>query len=117
MLEILGKLSKKLQPLRKLSYVLIAILVAGVATYLVQSGSNHQLSNSYAILDFVVCIWLLLLNLLLSIFNDIPKLDMQGPKFKRLKVKIQRFLYQLFAVLFMGLTFVVIFLTIRLLRV
>ncbi len=117
MLEILGKLSTKLQSLRKLSYVLMAISVGGVITHLLQPVSNQQLNNSYAIWGFVIFIWLLLFNLLLSIFNGIPKLDTQGSKLKQLKVKIQLFLYQLFAVLFAGLTFMVIFLTIRLLRV
>jgi len=117
MLELFGKLSKKLQPLRRFSYFLVIILVVGIVIYLLQPTSHQQPSSSYAILSFVACIWLLLFNLLLSIFDNVPTVDTQAAKFKRLKIKIQRCIYQLLAVLFTGLTLIIIFLTIRMLRV
>jgi len=118
MLEILEKLSGKLQPLRKLSYLLITALVIGIVIYLLKTPSySHQSTNSFAILSFVCCIWLLLFNLLLSIFNNIPSTDNQVAMFKRLKIKIQRFFYHLLAILFIVLTLVIVFLTIRMLRI
>jgi hypothetical protein len=118
MLKLLEKLSIKLQPLRKLSYFLIAILVIVIVNNLLQVPSNNQQSgNPFAILSFVGCIWLLLFNLLLSIFNDIPSTDNQPSMFKRLKSRVQRYFYQLLAILFIGLTLVIVFLTIRILRV
>jgi len=117
MLELLANLSKKLQPLRKLSYFLLTILVVGIVIYLQLPTSSQQGSSSYAIFSFVACIWLLLFNLLLSIFDNVPRLDKQISKFKLLKIKIQRYMYQLLAVLFVGLTLVIIFLTVRMLRI
>jgi len=118
MLQRLEKLATKLQPLRKLSYLLIVLLVIGIITLLLQDPTNDQLStNSYTVLSFVGCIWLLLFNLLLSIFTNIPSTGNQLSMFKRLQVKIQRCFYHILAILFIGLTLLIIFLTIRMLRI
>jgi len=118
MLELLEKLSTKLQPLRKLNYLLMVVLVIGIVVFLLQSPIHHQQStNPYAILSFVGCIWLLLFNLLLSIFTNIPRADNQLSIFKRLTIRAQRYFYHLLAFLFVALTLVIVFLTIRMLRI
>lgn len=118
MLDLLAKLATKLQPFRKLSYLLAVILVGIIVTQLLQTSSQPQPTSPYASLSFIACIWLLLFNLLLSLFDNIPKIntDSQGV-FIRIKIKVQRSLYHFFALLFIGLTLVIVFLSLRMLRV
>ncbi len=117
MLEILSKLSSKLQPLRKLTYLVMALLVGVIVTQLLQTPSAMQSTNSYAMLSFVGIIWLLLFNILLSLFYNIPTVDENSKgMFARVKIKVQRSLYHFLALLFIGLTLVIVFLTIRILR-
>ncbi len=119
MLELLEKLSIKLQPFRKLIYLLVAILIVIIVIQLLQTPSPHyQSNNSYAILSFITCIWLLLFNILISTFNNIPSLTNKSlGVVTRLKVKLWRFYYHFLALLFIGLTLVIVFLSIRLLRI
>lgn len=118
MLELLGRLSVKLQPLRKLSYILGAIFVAVIITQLLQTPSpQQQLSNPYAALSFVACIWLLLFNILILTFKSIPIADKHSLGIiARFKNKLQRAFYHFLALLFIVLTLVIMFLTIRMLR-
>lgn len=118
MLQILTKLAEKLQPFRKFTYFVALLLVGVIVTQLLQTPSPTHPVYPYAILSFVACIWLLLLNILLSIFHNIP-VDNAPSKsmFFRLKIKVQRCFYHLLALLFLGLTLVIIFLSIRMLRV
>jgi uncharacterized membrane protein len=117
MLEVLAKLSSKLQPLRKVTYLVIALLVGVIVAQLLQASSVMQSSNAYAMLSFLGIIWLLLFNILLSLFYNIPNVD-EGSKrmFSRVKIKVQRGCYHLLALLFIGLALVIVFLTIRMLR-
>jgi hypothetical protein len=118
MLEILAKFSSKLQPLRKSTYLVIVLLIGVIITQLLQTPSLIQTNNSYAMLSFVGIIWLLLFNILLSLFHNIPNID-EGSKgmFSRVKIKVQRSCYHLLALLFIALTLVIVFLTVRMLRV
>ncbi|PKG85727.1 hypothetical protein CXF85_02745 [Colwellia sp. 75C3] len=118
MLEILVKLSAKLQPLRKLTYLVMALLIGIIVTQLLETPSPFPSKNSYAMLSFMGIIWLLLFNILLSLFHNIPTLDV-GSKgiFKRVKIRVQRSCYHLLALIFIGLTLVIVFLTVRMLRV
>lgn len=118
MLEILEKLSSKLQPFRKLTYIVAALLVAIIVTQVLQASLPTQSTNPYAMLSFVGLIWLLLFNILLSLFHNIPR-DDEGSKgiFIRAKIKVQRSLYHFLALLFIGLTLVIIFLSLRMFRI
>lgn len=118
MLEILEKLSSKLQPFRKLTYILAALLVAVIVTQLLQTSLPTQSTSPTAMLSFVGLIWLLLFNILLSLFHNLPKND-EGSKgmVTRAKIKLQRSLYYLLALLFIGLTLVIVFLSVRMLRI
>lgn len=118
MLELLEGIATKLQPLRKFSYLLLALLVGFIITQLLKAPSQNQLTSLYEILSFVGCIWLLLFNILLSIFYQIPSIDNSSKGLiTRVKTKTKRFFYHLLALLFIGLTLVIIFLTIRMLRI
>lgn len=117
MLEILEKLSTKLQPFRKLTYIVAALLVAVIVNQ-VQTSLPTQSTNPNAMLSFVGLIWLLRFNILLSLFHNIPR-DDEGSKgiFTRAKIKVQRSLYHFLALLFIGLTLVIVFLSIRMFRI
>lgn len=117
MLELLAKLATKLQPFRKLSYLLAVILV-GIIFSQLQQTTSQQPTSPYALLSFIACIWLLLFNILLSLFDNIPKINTDSPGiFIRIKLKVQRILYHFLALLFIGLTLVIVFLSLRVLRV
>ena len=117
MLDLLAKLATKLQPFRKLSYLLAVILV-GIIFSQLQQTTSQQPTSPYALLSFIACIWLLLFNILLSLFDNIPKINTDSPGiFIRIKLKVQRSLYHVVALLFIALTLVIVFLSLRMLRV
>ncbi|AAZ25372.1 hypothetical protein CPS_3528 [Colwellia psychrerythraea 34H] len=118
MLEILEKLSSKLQPFRKLTYIVAVLLIAVIVAQVLQTSLPTQSTDPTAMLSFVGLIWLLLFNILLSLFHNLPKNDevSQGV-FTRAKIKLQRSLYHLLALLFIGLTLVIVFLSVRMLRI
>ncbi|MCJ8296027.1 MAG: hypothetical protein MJK15_16615 [Colwellia sp.] len=117
MLDLLAKLATKLQPFRKLSYLLAVILV-GIVFSQLQQITSQQPTSPYALLSFIACIWLLLFNILLSLFDNIPKINTDSPGiFIRIKLKVQRSLYHVLALLFIALTLVIVFLSLRMLRV
>jgi hypothetical protein len=118
-LDFLSRLSIKLQPLRKLSYVLGAIFITVIISQLFQKPAQlHQVDNSYTILSFVSCIWLLLFNILILTFKEVPSVNkVTSGIISRFKIKVQRAFYHLLALLFVGLSLTIIILTIRLLRI
>lgn len=119
MLEILAKLAMWLKPFKKVIHLLVVTLVVLIVVQLKQSPSyDLRATNPLAIFSFLACIWLLLLNLLISLFENIPvkKTEKTGI-FSRLKSKACRGVYQFIALLFIALTLTIIFLSIRLLRV
>lgn len=118
MLDVLSKLAVKLKPLQKLSYVLIAILAAIIIFQLNQPSSlQTDKSNSYAFFSFLTCIWLLLFNLLIAIFDNVPVISSDKQAiFSRIKSKVRRGFYHFLALLFVALTLIIIFLSIRMLR-
>ena len=118
MLKLLGFLSIKLQPLRKISILLSVILLAIIVTQLLGPSSYPKTNTTFELFSFVTLIWLLLFNLLLSLFQSIPSIDKERDRIlARIKIKVQRSLYQLLAVFFVGLTLVIIFLSVRMLRI
>ncbi len=117
MLEILEKLANKLQPFRKVSFIAAVLLLSGIVIQLMLFPTQ-QLVNSYTIIFFIAFIWFLLFHILLTIFHDIPSSGQADSSvLERFKIKFQRFLYHFIAFLFICLTAVIVFLSVRLLRV
>ena len=118
MLEILAKLSGKLLPFRKLIYLAMIILVGVIITQLLQAPSPSKPSNTVSILSLVGLIWLLLFNILLSTFHNIPRVDDDTKsRLTLVKIKVKRGVFHVLALLFVGLTLVIIFLSVRMLRI
>ena len=118
MLEILAKLSGKLLPFRKLIYLAMIILVGVIITQLLQAPSPSKPSNAVSILSLVGLIWLLLFNILLSTFHNIPRVDDDTKsRLTLFKIKVKRGVFHVLALLFVGLTLVIIFLSVRMLRI
>jgi len=118
MLEILVKIAEKLQCFRKLTYLLAVLLVGFILTQLLATPSSAQSSSSYAMLSFIGVIWLILFNILLSLFHNIPTNNEESKGvLSRVKIKIQRSFYHLLALLFIGLTLMIVFLSIRMFRI
>ena len=118
MLDVLSKLAVKLKPFQKLSYVLIVLLAVTIIFQLNQPSSLQvDKSNSYAFFSFLTCIWLLLFNLLIAMFDNIPLINNDNKGIiSRIKNKVRRGFYHFLALLFVVLTLVIIFLSIRMLR-
>ena len=119
MLGLLSKLSVKLKPFRKLTHLLSVIFISVIIYQLFGVPSNQvHLNSPYAMLSFIACIWLLLINLLISMFANIPTANTRGiGMIARFKIKALRIFYRLLALLFITLTLVIIFLSVRLLRI
>jgi hypothetical protein len=118
MLEILAKLSGKLLPFRKLIYLAMIILVGVIITQLLQAPSPSKPSNAVSILSLVGLIWLLLFNILLSTFHNIPRVDDDTKsRLTLVKIKVKRGVFHVLALLFVGLTLVIIFLSVRMLKI
>ena len=118
MLEILAKLSGKLLPFRKLIYLAMVLLVGVIIIQLLQIPSPAKPSNAFSILSLVGLIWLLLFNILLSTFHNIPRIDDDTKsRLALVKIKVKRCFYYFLAILFIGLTLVIIFLSVRMLRI
>jgi hypothetical protein len=118
MLEILAKLSGKLLPFRKLIYLAMIILAGVIITQLLQAPSPSKPSNAVSILSLVGLIWLLLFNILLSTFHNIPRVDDDTKsRLTLVKIKVKRGVFHVLALLFVGLTLVIIFLSVRMLRI
>jgi hypothetical protein len=117
MLEILEKLASKLQAFRKPSLILAIFFLLGAFVQLVLFDAQY-INPSYEMTCFVVFIWLLLFNIMLSVFNAAPSINRENHgMFERFKIKFKRSLLHLSAFLFICLTVVIIFLTLRFLRV
>lgn len=118
MLALLSKMAIRLQPYRKLSYFLGFILIVFIISRLFQKPLLNQVSSPYAILSFVGCIWLILFNLLLSLFDNVPCInDNVDGVITRFKIRIQRGIYHFLSIIFVGLTTVILWLSFRLLRI
>ena len=118
MLEILAKLSGKLLPFRKLIYLAMVLLVGVIISQLLQIPSPAKPSKAFSILSLVGLIWLLLFNILLSTFHNIPRIDDDTKsRLALVKIKVKRCFYHFLAILFIGLTLVIVFLSVRMLRI
>ena len=117
MLEILVKLVSKLQAFRKPSLILAIFFLLGAFVQLVLFDAQY-INPSNAMPCFVTFIWLLLINIMLSVFNSAPSINRENyGMFARFKIKFKRCVLHLSAFLFICLTIVIIFLTVRFLRV
>jgi hypothetical protein len=117
MLEILVKLASKLQAFRKPSLILAIFFLLGAFVQLVLFDAQY-INPSNAMPCFVAFIWLLLINIMLSVFDSAPSINRENyGMFARFKIKFKRRVLHLSAFLFICLTLVIIFLTVRFLRV
>jgi energy-coupling factor transporter transmembrane protein EcfT len=117
MLALLTKVSKKLFPFRWFSYVLLSCLTVFIVSQLFFFPAEQKFDNSYLVLSFLCCLWLLLAHVVIVTFNDIPQIAPdEKSKRVRYKIKIKRAGYYLFGLLFFALTLAIIFFSLRLIR-
>jgi len=112
----------KMKPYQKFSYLLVVSILLILAIPFIfpnQAEFLHfDISGANGRLGLLATIWLLFLNIIVSLFIDIPKKgDVESTLFLRCKLKMKRFFYFLLAIFFVLLTLVILVLSIRLIRV
>ena len=122
LLTVFEVIAKKIKPYQNIGYFLVLVFIALLVIPLLlpnQVQFNYlDINDEYGRLGLLACIWILLLNVIVRVFNDIPqKVINKKAIFKLLGYKIKRFFYFILALFFIMLTLVILILTIRLLRV
>ena len=122
MLVLFESVAKKIKPYQKISYFIAVVFIIFLAVpviFPIQAESvGLDFTDGYGKLGLLSCIWLLLLNIVTSIFINIPKAATESDSFfMRIKLKVKRFFYFILALLLIVLTLVILVLSIRLLRV
>ncbi len=113
MIESLKRLSSKLRWCRAF------ILFIGFGFFLLFLGSVLNVkgieSDIYLIPSLLGFVWSLLLFLLVSIFPYVPPKPSKKERFfKKIKIKFKRFFYYTLAIMFLAITFTVLYVTFKL---
>ncbi len=117
-LDFVQRLAEKLLFVRKFVYILCLLLVSIIVYQLIFQPLSIPFQNSFANISLLVIAWLLLLNLMISIFGHSPaKITRTLSLFERVKVKLKQWMYILLSFVFIIMTFVIMFLSFRMLRV
>jgi len=114
MIATLSALARRLIWLRPI-VLLLGIGFFSLFVYALVNG-NSTFQDFYLIPSLLGVIWVLLFNTLISIFPNIPPKPRAEEKFfSRIKLKFKRGFYGVMAVIFILLTALVIFFTVRML--
>jgi len=121
-LVLFETIARKIKPYQKVSYFFAVIFITVfviVQILPVQAAFiGFDVNNDYGKLGLLGCIWLLLFNMITTVFIDTPKITTKSDSvFTRFKLKVKRFFYFLLAVFFLVLTIIILYLSMRLLRV
>jgi len=110
--------AKKLLVIRKFIFILCLLLVVQILYQLILLPPSIQPQHSFANINLLIIVWLLLLNLMISIFGNFPAKTINSlPIFERFKAKVKQWIYVFLSFVFIGMTLVVVFLSFRMLRV
>ncbi len=118
MLKTLEQIAIVLQPYRRL-FIFLALLCLGTLAYqLLLTPAQQQLKSSVDTLSFLALLWLLLLNLVITIFsNTTDETSLKNSFLSGFKRKLKRMGYWLISLLFICLSLAVLIVSIRMLRV
>jgi len=104
--------------IRKFIYILCLLLVVQIFYQLIILPASSQAQYSFANTSLLIIVWLLLLNLMISIFGNAPTKTISSLSFfARFKAKVKQWIYVFLSFVFIGMTLVVVFLSFRMLRV
>lgn len=120
-LALFEAIAKKIKPYQKVNYFLAVVFMLFIVMALIFPIQAELISldvaSGYGKLALLGCIWLLLLNIMVSIFIDAPEVITEEHSFfTRYRLKIKRLLYYILAMLFIILTLTILVLSVRLLR-
>lgn len=119
LLVLFESIAKTIKPYQKVSnFIAIFVIIAILAILSIQERNvAKEVNSGYGTLLLLSTIWLLLVNLMTTVFSDIShNISDSDSLFKRLKLKLIRSLYFILALFFTLLSLAVIILTIRLLK-
>lgn len=116
MLNLLSKAALMLKPLQKLIIFFAALLVTLIISTLVVQDSFYNPGNHWLKINFLVFMWLVLINLLILVFNRVPSSFDVNQRFSGVKYKITRFFYYTLAWLFMAAAGTLVILSFRMIN-
>ena len=115
MLSFFTRTANLLFPYRRICHVFILVLAVVIALTLAEGNSAQQEQRLVAY--FLGLVWMLLLNLMLSIFYQPASVEPAVTWFLRMKQRLLVFIQRIIVILFFMLSLSVIYLTIKLIRI
>ena len=117
MISLLIKIAVALKPFHKITYLLAIVIIVNMVYQLFFASIPHQPQNSSAMLHLLALGWLALVNLMLQVFTRIPeKKEYQQNFFNRIKSKLHQGVYYCLSFTFVVLSFALIVLSVKMLR-
>jgi uncharacterized membrane protein len=123
LVEKLSQISQKLSFLKPVSIIFsVGCFVFIVYGFLFTSPTEHNshVNSASDSLILFAFIWSILFTLFITVFKSIPKKNNENKKVSlimRMKLSFMHFFYFSFSVFFIGLTAIILLLTIRMIRV
>ena len=115
LLERFSSLSRALLPFRWLSYLTAAVLALVIVLSFLFTPSVE--SNHYTLPSLLGAAWCLLLAIMVTAFQSVPRIDKDKPLFQRIKARLVRLGYLVLALIFIALTLALAVLTFRLMAI
>lgn len=118
MIAFLVKLTQILKPYQKLTYFFATLILINLVYQFVFLESSMQADDKATMFSLLGLIWLVLVNLMLQIFIEIPE-KTQGARsvLAWIKHKLHQMLYYILSFLFIGLSISLIILSFKMMRV
>ena len=117
MIALFNKVAIKLQAFRKSIYLIALLVIANIVYRLIFAPQAVTLDNSITMLNLLFLAWLALVNFMLHAFATCSDESPQkNSLLTRIKNKLNQWFEYFLAILFVGLSLTVIFLSIRMLK-
>jgi len=117
-ISLLIKISLKLKPYHKITYVLAFLILANLVYQLIAPLGEIKDEGGGAMFSLLALAWVALINLMLHIFTRIPeKTGNRQSFFTKIKNKLHQCLYYVLSIVFLGLSVALLILSVKMLRV
>jgi len=114
----LTKVALALKPFHKFTYLLAAILVANIIYQLAFTIAPSAVEPIDTMLNLLALAWVVLVNLMIQIFSQAPViLESKSSFWARIKNRFYRGVYYTLSLVFIVISFAVIFLSFKMLRI
>lgn len=118
MITYLTKVALALKPFHKFTYLLAAMLVANIIYQLAFTIAPSSVEPTDTMLNLLALAWVVLVNLMIQIFSQAPvTLQSKSSFLTRMKNRFHRGIYYFLSLVFIAISFAVIFLSFKMLRI